>query len=52
LQRAGVLLLPLVLGITLGNRQFVHADPAAFRRVVLVVLMLLALSGLVRALLG
>jgi uncharacterized protein len=52
LQRAGVLLLPLVLGIALGNRQFVHSDPAAFRRVVLVVLMLLALSGLVRALLG
>jgi uncharacterized membrane protein YfcA len=52
LRRAAWLLVPLLLGIALGNRQFLRAEAATFRRIVLVVLLLLALSGLVRAALG
>ena len=52
LLRALVLLIPLGCGITIGNRRFIRSDPGVFRRVVLVLLMLLAVSGLLRAALG
>ena len=39
----------MLLGASLGNRRFLKADPATFRRAALVVLMVLALAGLVRA---
>lgn len=47
----GVLALPLVAGIALGGRLFLGTTPARFRRFVLGVLILLALAGVVRALL-
>jgi uncharacterized membrane protein YfcA len=40
---------PLLVGIWAGNRRFVETDPAAFRRVVLGLLMVLGVVGLVRA---
>ena len=42
LYRAALFLPPLAAGIWLGNRSFKHADPKAFRRWVLRLLMLLA----------
>jgi uncharacterized protein len=52
LWRAGVLLAPLGLGIAIGNRRFATTHPGSFRRVVLVLLMLLSLAGLIRAAAG
>jgi len=52
LLRAAVLLLPLGLGVAIGNRRFAQSHPGSFRRVVLVLLMLLAVAGLIRAGLG
>ncbi len=49
LWRALVLLGPLSLGLLIGHRRFVHADPETFRLAVLVLLMLLAVAGLIRA---
>jgi uncharacterized membrane protein YfcA len=49
--RAALFLPPLALGVWLGNRGFKHADPAAFRRWVLRLLMLLAVLTGGRALL-
>ena len=46
------LALPMLLGIVLGNRQFLRTDPARFRRFVLVLLAVLSLAVLLRALLG
>ncbi len=40
--RFGVFLAPMLLGVWLGNRGFIHADPAVFRRWTLRVLMLMA----------
>jgi len=48
--RAVMFLPALVAGISLGNRGFIHADPAQFRRWVLRLLMLLAVVTGVRAL--
>jgi hypothetical protein len=42
--------IPLVLGIATGSRLFAHLGPAAFRRGVLILLMVLAAAGLLRAL--
>lgn len=50
LARAGVLLLPLYLGIALGHRRFVNSPPETFRRLALVLLMALSGLGLLRAL--
>jgi uncharacterized membrane protein YfcA len=51
LWRAALFLPPLAAGVWLGNRSFRHADPAAFRRWVLRLLMLLAVLTGGRALL-
>ena len=42
-------LAPLFLGVALGNRQFLKAPPATFRRFALVLLMSLSAVGLARA---
>ncbi len=52
LWRALMFLPPLVVGVWLGNRGFIHADPAIFRRWVLRLLMLLAVLSGARALAG
>jgi len=49
LARAAVLLLPLFLGIALGNRRFLRSPPETFRRPALLLLMALAALGLLRA---
>lgn len=46
------LVLPMLLGVVLGDRQFLHADPERFRRVVLLLLAALSIAVLLRALLG
>lgn len=48
---AAVLALPVALGIRLGRRRFVRADPESFRRMVFVLLALLSCAVLARALL-
>ena len=52
LQRAGILLFPLVLGVSVGHRRFVRTNPESFRRLVLVLLMALSLAGFLRAMHG
>jgi len=52
LLRTALLLVPLAAGIAIGNRRFLQTTPASFRRFVLVLLMLLALAGLMRAVSG
>lgn len=52
LSRALVLLVPLGCGVAIGNRRFIASDPGVFRRVVLALLMVLAITGLVRAAFG
>lgn len=47
-----VLALPMLLGIVLGNRQFLRTDPERFRRFVLLLLAVLSVGVLLRALLG
>jgi uncharacterized membrane protein YfcA len=47
--RAGVLLIPLVLGVSIGHRRFLLASPESFRRFVLLLLSVLAVAGLIRA---
>ena len=47
-----VLALPMLLGIVLGNRGFLNADPERFRRFVLLLLAALSVAVLLRALLG
>jgi uncharacterized membrane protein YfcA len=52
LLRAVALLAPLGLGVVIGNRRFIQSNPESFRRIVLVLLILLSIAGLVRAALG
>lgn len=47
LRSVALLLLPLALGIAIGNRLFLQTTPEAFKRRVIALLMLLAVSGLV-----
>jgi uncharacterized protein len=47
-----VLVVPMLLGIVLGNRRFLHADPERFRRFVLLLLAALSIAVLARALVG
>lgn len=47
--RAATLLVPLALGVALGNRRFVTTPPESFRRFVLVLLVVLSVLGLLRA---
>ena len=49
--RLGLSLLPLFLGIAIGSRHFLKAQPESFRRFTLSLLIFLALLGLVRTLL-
>ncbi len=46
---AGVLVLPMLAGIVLGDRRFVRTDPERFRRYVLLILAALSVAVLVRA---
>ena len=48
---AGVLLIPLVMGLILGSRSFLKTDEALFRQRVMFILMLVALAALGRAIL-
>lgn len=52
LMRAGLLLIPMALGIALGSRRFAGARPETYRRAALGLLAALAIIGLVRAALG
>lgn len=45
----GLCLIPLFVGVTLGNLQFVRAQPESFRRFALLLLVVLSLLGLIRA---
>ncbi len=47
-----VLVLPMLLGLLLGNRRFLRTDPERFRRFVLLLLAALSVAVLLRALLG
>ncbi len=47
-----ILAAPVLIGISLGNRRFIHTPPAAFRRFVTVLLALLSVAVLARALLA
>jgi uncharacterized membrane protein YfcA len=49
---SGILCVPLLLGIFLGNRFFNHSKEGAFRRKVLILLMLLSLAALLRTMFG
>ena len=49
---SGILCAPLLLGIFLGNRFFTHSKEGAFKRKVLILLMLLSLAALLRTVLG
>ncbi|MCP4628819.1 MAG: sulfite exporter TauE/SafE family protein [bacterium] len=49
---AGILLIPLVMGLTIGNRCFGNTEPETFRRVVLMLLMGLSIVTLIRAVIG
>ena len=48
--RLAISLVPLFLGVALGSRHFVKAQPESFRRFTLTLLIFLALLGLVRTL--
>jgi uncharacterized membrane protein YfcA len=52
LLRGVVLLAPVGVGVVIGNRRFAQSTPDTFRRIVLVLLILLSIAGLVRAGLG
>jgi uncharacterized membrane protein YfcA len=47
-----VLVLPMLLGLLLGNRRFLRTNPERFRRFVLLLLAALSVAVLLRALLG
>lgn len=52
LVRAGLLVIPMALGIAAGERHFLKAAPETYRRTALGLLVALAASGLIRAALG
>ncbi len=52
LLRTALFCVPLFLGVWAGHRHFVKTSPESFRRMTLVLLMLMATAGLVRAALG
>jgi uncharacterized protein len=47
-QRALIFLAPLLIGIWIGTRGFKNADPETFRKIVLVILALLAVASIVQ----
>lgn len=52
LQRTALLCIPLFLGVWVGHRHFVKTTPESFRRMTLVLLMLMASAGLLRVMVG
>ena len=48
----GIFLVPLLLGVSLGNRFFRQSEAETFRRKVLILLMLLAVTALIRSVWG
>lgn len=46
---SGILLVPLVIGLNLGSRSFIRAEPEAFRKRVLLLLLVISIVILVRA---
>jgi uncharacterized membrane protein YfcA len=52
LWRSLVLLAPVLIGISLGNRRFIKAEPETFKRFVLILLAALSAAVLLRAVLG
>jgi len=48
----GILLIPLVIGLTIGSLCFGNTEPETFRRVVLILLMVLSAFTLIRAYFG
>jgi hypothetical protein len=50
LERTALFCIPLTLGVWAGHRHFVKTTPESFRRMTLILLMVLASAGLVRAL--
>jgi hypothetical protein len=52
LLRTALLGIPLFLGVWAGHRHFVKTTPESFRRMTLVLLMLMATAGLVRVVVG
>jgi len=51
LLRTGLMIIPLLLGVALGRRWFTQAAPASFRRLTLLLMIVLALGGIMRSLL-
>lgn len=49
LKRLLVFLLPLLLGVLVGSRQFIRTNPESFKRLILCLLIVLALVGILRA---
>jgi len=49
---AGILLLPLIIGIQTGSRSFFHTEPETFKKRVMMLLMMLSVVSLARALVG
>ncbi len=49
LWRLGLFILPMVIGVQLGSRHFFNANPETFKRFALCLLILLSITGLVRA---
>ncbi len=52
LQRTALFCIPLYLGVWAGHRHFVKTTPESFRRMTLILLMILASAGLARAFAG
>lgn len=50
--RFAVFLIPLWLGLFIGNRQFVSTTPESFKKMALILLIFLSVLGLVRTLMG
>ncbi len=50
--RYGIFLLPAVIGIAIGSRQFHRSNKQSFRKFTLVLLMVISVGGLVRAYMG
>ena len=48
-QTTAVCLIPLLLGIAVGSRLFIKVDEDSFRHHVLILLMILSITGLLRA---
>jgi len=49
LKRLAIFLLPLLLGVLVGSRQFIRANPESFKRLTLALLIVLALVGLLKS---